>query len=88
MVGIIVGAVVSEMGKTERHPFNNSMISGFDLERSGTTIDIYDMLGRKMIKVPFTNSISTAVLPQGFYIVHIQDGTGSINHMHKIIINK
>ncbi|RLD82452.1 MAG: hypothetical protein DRJ15_01455 [Bacteroidetes bacterium] len=67
---------------------DNSVVSGFDLERSGTTINIYDMLGRKMIKVPFTNSISTAALPQGFYIVHIHDGTGSINHMHKIIINK
>lgn len=66
----------------------NSMVSGFDLERSGTTVNIYDMLGRNMLSVPFTNSINTSSLQQGFYIVHIHDESGSINYLHKIVINK
>jgi len=63
------------------------MISGYEMERSGTVVNIYDMLGRSMIRTTYSSTISTYSLPQGFYIVHILNEGGSISHMHKIVIN-
>jgi len=65
----------------------NTMISGYEMERSGTVVNIYDMLGRSMISTTYSSTISTYSLPQGFYIVHILNEGGSISHMHKIVIN-
>ncbi len=65
----------------------NSMITANELSKTGTEIHIYDMLGRSMIHTPYSNTISTISLPQGFYIVHIVSQSGGINHIHKIVIN-
>jgi len=66
----------------------NQFASGTDLESSGTTISIYDMLGRNVLSTTYSNTISTSNIPQGFYMLHIRNENGSINHLHKIIINK
>ena len=64
----------------------NSMATAIDLQKTSTSISIYDILGRSLISIPYSNVINTASLPQGFYIVHISNEEGSINHIHKIII--
>jgi len=66
---------------------DNSMMSAYELESEGARIRIYDMLGRSMLDLPYTSTINTHSLTRGFYIVHIYDPAGSINHMHKIVIN-
>ena len=66
----------------------NSMATAMDLEKTSTYISIYDILGRSLISIPYSNVVNTASLPQGFYIVHISNEEGSINHIHKIIIKK
>ncbi len=66
----------------------NSIATDFDLQKTNSVISIYDMLGRAMISIPYSNVINTSALPQGFYIVHISNESGNISHIHKIVIKK
>jgi len=65
----------------------NSLIPAYELESTGARIRIYDMTGRNLIDTPYKSTVTTHSLKNGFYIIHIFDETGGLNHMHKIIIN-
>jgi len=66
----------------------NSILEDAVLQGSGTTVSIYDMLGRPLIQIPFTHAINTEELAHGLYLLHITNEDRSINYIHKILINK
>ncbi len=66
----------------------NSRFDGTELQNSGTSISLYDMLGREMLRSAWSSTISTAHLPEGMYILHISNQDRSIQHEHKVLINK
>jgi len=66
----------------------NELASVTALEKSGTRISIYDLLGRSLINLPYSSTINTGDLPEGLYLVHIVNEDHSINHIHKVIVNK
>jgi len=66
----------------------NDMATTADLERSGTQISIYDLLGRSLLNVPYASKLNTGNLPGGLYLLHIVNEDRSINYIHKILINK
>lgn len=65
----------------------NSRFDGTELQNSGTSISLYDMLGREMLRSAWSSTISTAHLPEGMYILHISNQDRSIQHVHKVLIN-
>jgi hypothetical protein len=65
----------------------NSRLDGTELQNSGTSISLYDMLGREMLRSAWSSTISTAHLPEGMYILHISNQDHSIQHVHKVLIN-
>ncbi|MBE9483469.1 MAG: T9SS type A sorting domain-containing protein, partial [Bacteroidetes bacterium] len=65
----------------------NSMVSETDLSSSHTTISIYDMPGRKLLSIPYNNTISIDKLPGGMYLLHIMNEDHSINYIHKLLVN-
>lgn len=65
----------------------NSIVSEADLSSSQTTISIYDMPGRKVLSMPYSNTVSIDKLPQGMYLLHIMNEDHSINYIHKLLVN-
>jgi hypothetical protein len=65
----------------------NSIVSEADLSSSHTTISIYDMPGRKVLSMPYSNTVSIDKLPQGMYLLHIMNEDHSINYIHKLLVN-
>ncbi|NQT77556.1 MAG: T9SS type A sorting domain-containing protein [Bacteroidetes bacterium] len=65
----------------------NSMVSEADLSSSHTTISIYDMPGRKLLSMPYNNTLSIDKLPRGMYLLHIMNEDHSINYIHKLLVN-
>ena len=66
----------------------NDLTTQTELEESSTQISIYDLLGRSLLNIPYTSMVNTGDLPGGLYLLHIVNEDRSINHIHKILINK
>ena len=64
----------------------NNVISHKDLEEGQTRVMVYDLLGRTMLNLPYSETINTAKLPDGLYLLQILSQDRSVNHIHKILI--
>ena len=58
-----------------------------ELQRSGTRIFLYDLLGRPVLESGFNHIIAVDHLSKGMYILHIINESRSINYTHKVLIN-
>ncbi|MEN8224468.1 MAG: T9SS type A sorting domain-containing protein [Bacteroidota bacterium] len=67
--------------------FENDLLTAHELISTGTRISIYDLLGRSIIRQPYSHTIHTGNIPDGLYIIHIANEQGSIDHIHKVLIN-
>lgn len=65
---------------------SNTLITQAELQQAGTTIRIYDLTGRMLVNIPFSNMVNTGRLAEGLYMMQIRSVSGAISHNHKIII--